>query len=133
MRAVLYLAAVLGQRPLKGFKEVVLEGADKSQGKRADRVRLVDAQGKRMLFWFSLFDDAGRFESRLLKVSGEKDGKEIGQMWTFSDYRKVAGIQIPHIQRLVKGLDERVLIEVKVASCEALPSFSEELFSLAKK
>ncbi len=127
------IAAFLGLRPLKdAFKEVVLEGGDKSQNVRADRVRVVDAQGNRMLFWFSLFDENGNFQSRLLKVAGEKDGQEAGPMWTYADYRKVAGVQVAHSRRLVKGLNEHTQMEIRVTSCEALESISEALFKLEK-
>lgn len=122
------LVALLSRQGLDGFKEIVLEGGDKSQGQLADRLRVVLPSDRKFHVWFSLFDGQGRLENRLLKIA--PCFPEGGDMpaWTFDEYREVAGIRFPHRWRIVEGIEERPSLEGRFVSCEAAKDLDKDAF-----
>ena len=113
--------AAFGQdKPLEAFKAAELEGTDKTQNRRAFRLRVEDKAGNKLLFWFSLLGKDGRLETRLLKAARDSSEKGADAAWTFSDYRSVSGLRLPHRRTRVRGLAERTTLDFVVASCKAL-------------
>lgn len=122
------LAAFGDPKQVKGYKKLVLEGGDKSQNVVADRVCVEDKAGNKVFFWFSLFDEKGDFQTRLLKMGADKDGAGSAPTWALSDYREVAGIKVAHVRRRVSGLNEKLVFEIRVVKCEALEKVPEKAF-----
>ena len=114
------LAALTAANPLDAFAEIELEGGDRACRQRAFRLRVRQADGPACVFWFSVFDDRGRFEVRLLKAALDSGAAEDGRAITFGDYRTVQGLKVPHRRRTVAGLDERVWEEMTVTGCTVL-------------
>jgi len=107
-RAVVALTA---PDPLDAFEEVELEGGDRAAGRRAFRLRVTPPDGPACTLWFSVFDDRGGFEVRLLKAALASEAERDGRAWTFGDYRPDGGVMVPHRVRRVHGLAEQVAPE----------------------
>lgn len=99
------------------WRSVVLEGVDRTQNQAAYRIVVEDAAGVRTRLWLSLFDADGRMQTRLLKIApgGDEPGGD-GLAMVFFDYRLVDGVMLPHARQLVRGLEERVVVEAKATS-----------------
>jgi S1-C subfamily serine protease len=97
--------------PLEAFETVELEGGDRAARRRAFRLRVEPRDGPACVVWFSVFDERGAFEVRLLKVARPSEAETDGAAWTFGDYRRVDGRIVPHRVRRVRGLGERIEAE----------------------
>jgi hypothetical protein len=110
------LPALARPDPLEAFETIELEGGDRAARRRAFRLRAKPLDGPACVVWFSVFDERGAFEVRLLKAALVSEAEADGLAWTFGDYRSVGGVMIPHRVRQVRGLDERVEAEHSVTN-----------------
>jgi len=113
-------AALADGTGTNAFQELVLEGGDRVCHERAYRLLVTDAAGRKLVVWFSLLGADGGFETRLLKIGTAATAGEPTETWTFSDYRDVAGMRVPHRLDLVEGLGETVKRSRRVVRCELL-------------
>ena len=97
--------------PLDAFEEVELEGGDRAAGRPAFRLRVARPDGPACTVWFSVFNERGGFEVRLLKAALASEAVRDGRAWTFGQYRPEGGLMVPHRIRQVHGLAEQVLAE----------------------
>lgn len=100
------------------IKDMLLEGGDRAQGQIAFRVRITDDTGRRRTWWFSLLGPDGAFQTRLLKFAPAGDEQP---MWTYSDYRPVGTLQVPHCRALVSGLGEEVQMIAQARAAQLVP------------
>ncbi len=99
---------------IKSYKSIQLLGGDLADGKRCFRVLVEDQAGQRFILWMSLLaEDGCQLEQRLVKVMPYEEGDNlaVGAMddkaaAIFSDYREVKGIMVPHLRKIVRGIDE---------------------------
>jgi len=112
------------------FQELALEGGDRTGNERAYRLHITDAAGRKLVVWFSLLGADGGFETRLLKIGTAAPAGEPTETWTFSDYRDVAGMRLPHRMDLVEGLGETVKRSRRVVRCELLKNVAPQRLTI---
>lgn len=123
-------AALASGTGTNAFQELVLEGGDRTGNERAYRLRITDAAGRKLVVWFSLLGADGEFETRLLKIGTAVPEGEPTATWTFSDYRAVAGMRVPHRIDLVEGLGETVKRSRRVVRTELIKKVDPQRFAV---
>ncbi|MCH8042415.1 MAG: trypsin-like peptidase domain-containing protein [Planctomycetes bacterium] len=126
------LGRLLAKNAVDDMAQIELEGSDRTQNRRTYRIRTEDNFGNLLYLWFSLYDDEGNPQVRLLKVSRSTDGLASDRAQTLSDYREVAGLQVPHLRRHVSGLVERTVTRYVVTKCEPLSELPDDVFRRPK-
>jgi S1-C subfamily serine protease len=124
------LGPLAGEKAVEHFAKIELEGADRSQNRRAYRLRTEDKQGRRRYLWFSMYDAMGRPQVQLLKTSAGRDGDPADRTMTYLDYRDVEGVQIPHRRRQVQRLYEGNMKEFVVTKCEPIVELAKDAFAM---
>lgn len=125
----LAVTAAFHEKPFHQFGKAILDGGDKAQEIVSSRLMMLDDNDDWFYCWFSLYDEDGYPQVRLLKMSSHKDTKEGISL---GDYREYSGIQIPYQKHFVTGLTERVKWTAATKSVEAMATLDEQLFSASK-
>jgi hypothetical protein len=113
------------------LKRLVLQGSDLAQGTICYRVLAEDQHGNRMMFWFSLLNDSGDFETRLLKMALADDKDQpVSEATLLADYRDVDGVRVPFRGPMVVGLDERVGFDVVHMKIELMRQLPADAFAM---
>ena len=123
--------------PKDYFKRIVLQGADKAQGRIAYRILTEDKAGNRMVGWFSMLrSDKGSadFETQLLKF-GMADDKDqpTEDALSVDGYRDIAGIKVPTGVRMVRGLAETPAMLGVRSDVEVLTELPADAFAIPAK
>ncbi|MFQ5730394.1 MAG: S1C family serine protease [Planctomycetaceae bacterium] len=120
------LSGVLSAKRLPPlYSAAEIEACDKSQNERAYRLRLLPASkgGRDAYVWLSQFDKSGRESVRLLKTGIHTEGDRARPCVTYADWKRVAGVALPHRRRLVVGLAETPILELRTQSCQSVKNW----------
>ncbi|MGI9516994.1 MAG: hypothetical protein ACR2NP_08120, partial [Pirellulaceae bacterium] len=104
----LALLACVQETPFGVFGKPILDGGDKAVEQLSSRIMMLDDDDDWFYYWLSLYDDSGHEQTRLLKISSDRDCGRRSRGMTFEDYKDVDGVAVPFLKTLVSGLNEKV-------------------------
>jgi S1-C subfamily serine protease len=126
----LALLAALQDAPLACLGQPRLDGSDKAASQVCSRILWLDAEDDWFYGWFSLYQDAGNDEVRLVKIASSRDCTENEPGLRLGDYRETAGIMLPWKKQQVRGLDEQVQWTAVTRTAEPLASVNDALWKI---
>jgi len=123
---------------VKRWKHIALDGSDKAQRQPAFRVELTDDAGAVSYAWFSVIDQHGELDARLLKTTlpsgmrwpGKAEQRD-GMAVTFTKFAASAGVKLPTVRTHVAGIEERPILRFEADVIETLDKVDETWFTAA--
>ena len=111
------------------FEHGAIDGTDRSQRQRCYRLRLTTAFefARPVFLWLSQYDEQGRERVRVMKSGIHADGDEPRPSLTYAEWKKVADIELPFLRRVVVGIAETPLLELRTQSCRKLSAWPVSL------
>lgn len=113
--AILYslvVSAGFASRPMSNFGAPLIDGSGKALDQNAYRMKLVDVEGDPFFVWVDMYGEDGLPAHRLLKVSAGRNCDDNGVV--FDEWTDAAGIILPKVCRVVTGLAERTVMEMRL-------------------
>ena len=125
--AILYslvVSAGFASRPLSSFGAPLIDGSGKALDQNAYRMKLVDIEGDPFFVWVDMYGEDGLPAHRLLKVSADRNCDDNGIV--FDDWTDAAGIMLPKVCRVVTGLAELTVMEMRLTGSNWVEAPQEE-------
>lgn len=122
------LGALLSDKPLAGWGELQLDGADKAAGRLCYRLSVTDPTSEQLFVWLSVTNAALQPHVELVKTGVGTDDDEPISSTLYGDFRQVGSYLIPHRRTLVSSLAEKVMLEIVTTDVTAMSEVPADEF-----
>jgi S1-C subfamily serine protease len=126
------LGAILAEKPLARYGEVLLDGSDKAQGRLCYRLSATDPRSEQLFVWLSVFGNDDKPHVQLLKSGVGIAASEPIPSVLYNTWRAVGDVRMPFKRKLVLGLAEREQLALVTTAAERLQKLDDSLFMLPK-